>query len=691
MSVPATVSILEGDTFVVSDGRGDIEASPTDTHGLFRRDTRHISKWVLTVDGKRLNPLSTDDLEYFSAQFFLVPGTGTVYVDSKLSVVRRRAVGDGFREEITILNHASQAVDLEVAIAADADFADLFEVKDALAKKGRFYRNVEGNTLVLGYRREKFVRETRIECASDACAFSDQGITFKAHIEPHGQFEAALNIIAVDAEHRNARPKYTSVDSEPRPTGGGTLKQWIEKAPKIETSWRSLERTYHRSLVDLAALRFYSQFAPDEAMPAAGLPWFMAMFGRDSILTSLQAIPFYPELARNTLHVLGMRQGSRFDEFRDEEPGKILHEGRWGELTAFEERPHSPYFGSADATPLFLILLDEYERWTGDKAFIKSLENEARAALNWIDAYGDRDGDGYVEYDRRNQETGLENQCWKDSWDSIAFADGRLGERPLATCEIQGYVYDAKMRCARLAREVWDDQELAQKLQKEASALKARFNVDYWMPARRGFALALDKDKRQVDSLTSNMGHLLFSGIVDAEKADDVVGHLMGDALFSGWGVRTMATTEGRYNPVGYHVGTIWPHDNSIIALGLNRYGRRAEAAAISMGILEAADYFHNRLPEAFAGYPRQDTQFPVEYPTACSPQAWATGAPLLLLRVLLGLEPMGNHLIVEPAIPNSIAHIGLLGIQGGWGKLDAFGRGLLDIGALKPEALVMA
>jgi glycogen debranching enzyme len=296
-----------------------------------------------------------------------------------------------------------------------------------------------------------------------------------------------------------------------------------------------------------------------------------------------------------------------------------------------------------------------------------------------------------VEYDRRNKETGLENQCWKDSWDSIAFADGRLGERPLATCEIQGYVFDAKMRCARLAREIWNDPALADKLQKEALALKARFNADYWMPARRGFALALDKDKRQVDSLTSNMGHLLFSGIVDAEKADDVVRHLMGEDLFSGWGVRTMATTEGRYNPVGYHVGTIWPHDNSMIALGLNRYGRRAEAAAISMGILEAADYFHNRLPEAFAGYPRHETQFPVEYPTACSPQAWATGAPLLLLRVLLGLEPLGNHLLVEPAIPNSIAHIGLLGVQGAWGRLDAFGRGLLETSASKPEALVLA
>ena len=423
---------------------------------------------------------------------------------------------------------------------------------------------------MIGYRREKFVRETRIECATAGCSFTEQGVLFKAHIEPHGEWDVALNIVTVDAKREACQPQVRQRGCRsPARYGGGTLKEWIAKAPQIETSWRSLERTYKRSLVDLAALRFYPGLAPNEAIPAAGLPWFMAMFGRDSIITSLQALPFYPELARTTLRVLGMRQGTRVDHFRDEEPGKILHESRWGELTAFEERPHSPYFGTADATPLFLVLLDEYERWSGDKALVPSSRTQARAALHWIDDYGDRDGDGYVEYDRRNKETGLENQCWKDSWDSIAFADGRLGERPLATCEIQGYVYDAKMRCARLAREIWKDEALAQKLLKEAVGPQGRFNVDYWIPSRRCFALALDKDKRQVDSLTSNIGHLLFSGIVDDDKADDVVGHLMGEELFSGWGIRTMATAEARYNPIGYHVGTIWPHDNSIIALGL--------------------------------------------------------------------------------------------------------------------------
>jgi glycogen debranching enzyme len=406
----------------------------------------------------------------------------------------------------------------------------------------------------------------------------------------------------------------------------------------------------------------------------------MAIFGRDSILTSLQALPFTPELARTTLEVLGQRQGTTYDDFRDEEPGKILHEARLGEMTAFEERPHSPYFGSADATPLFLVLLDEYERWTGDGATVQKLEPEARAALNWIDEFGDLDGDGYVEYNRRNTVSGLENQCWKDSWNSILFADGTLAPLPRACCEIQGYVYDAKLRCARLAREFWGDPGLAEDLEREAAELKERFNREFWIPERGFFALALDGHKRKVDSLTSNIGHLLWSGIADPDKAEQCARHLLGPELFSGWGVRTMGRREGGYNPIGYHVGTVWPHDNSFIAWGLRRYGYREQAARVAWGILEAAPYFRHRLPEAFAGYARERTHFPVEYPTACSPQAWASGAPLLLLRTLLGLEPVGNCLLVDPAIPTAIQRLELLGIRGRWHEMDAFGRGRIEL-----------
>jgi glycogen debranching enzyme len=368
------------------------------------------------------------------------------------------------------------------------------------------------------------------------------------------------------------------------------------------------------------------------------------------------------------------------DDFRDEDPGRILHEMRYGELAAFEERPHSPYYGNADATPLFVVLLDEYERWSGDTKLVRDLEFEARAALNWIDEYADLRGNGYIWYQRRNEKTGLENQCWKDSWDSISYRDGRLPGFPRATCELQGYAYDAKMRGARLARLVWKDDALARRLEKEAADLKRRFNRDFWVEDDEYFALALDTDGEPVDALTSNNGHLLWSGIVDKSKAKAVVRHLMGPRLFSGWGVRTLAEGEGRYNPIGYHVGTVWPFDNSFIAWGLRRYGFKEEAARIAAGILDAAEFFDGRLPEAFGGYERSVTRYPVQYPTACSPQAWSTGTPLLLLRTMLGLEPTGEHLVVDPSLPRGIGHLELLDIRGRWGRLDAFGRGRVDV-----------
>jgi len=368
-------------------------------------------------------------------------------------------------------------------------------------------------------------------------------------------------------------------------------------------------------------------------------------------------------------------QGTTIDDFRDEEPGKILHEARSGETCAFRERPHSPYYGTCDATPLFLVLLDEYHQWTGDDALVRDLEFEARAALEWIDKYGDRNGDGYVEYERRNTDTGLENQCWKDSWNSIVFADGTLSRLPRATCEIQGYVYDAKMRAARLARTLWKDAKLADELEASAGALRRRFNRDYWMEERGCFAVARDGDGRVVDSITSNVGHLLWSGIVEDDKVDRVVKHIMGEKLFSGWGVRTMAAGEGAYNPIGYHVGTVWPFDNSIIALGLNRYGYREESSRIASGILQAARYFDYRLPEAFAGYERDETRFPVEYPTACSPQAWSTGAPLLFLRTMMGLEPRGDRLLVDAALPPEINWLELRGLPWRGGTIDVAGR----------------
>lgn len=677
-----SVSILEGDTFVVSDRRGDIAVAPEEAQGLFQGDTRFLSRWVLTVNGQRPNPLSTDDVNYFSSQFFLVPGTGTIYVDSPMSIVRQRAVGGGFHEDLKVTNHTHKPINLDIRIEAAADFADLFQVKDAeFKRKGEFYDRIESNRLVLGYKRERFVRETWITSSASA-EIDEKGFRFRVHLEPHGEWSTSLDVsAAVDGWGGiKTKPKYKDVHDVPTPNIGMDLESWITKAPQLRSSWRDLERIYERALVDLAALRFFSRFAPGKALPAAGLPWFMALFGRDSLITSFQALPFLPELAASTLEVLALTQGTRHDDFREEEPGKILHEARAGEMTAFEERPHSPYFGSADSTPLFLVLLEEFERWTGKGDLVRRFEAESRASLQWIDKFGDRDGDGYVEYERRNKETGIENQCWKDSWDSIKFCDGTIPPKPIATCEIQGYVYDAKRRSARLAREFWNDPETAARLEKEAADLKRRFNEDFWIPEKQFFALALDGKKRQVDSLTSNVGHLLWSGIADADKADACARQLVGARLFSGWGIRTMAEQEGGYNPIGYHIGTVWPFDNSLVTLGLRNYGYKKEAAQVALANLEAAKYFDYRFPEAFAGYARQETNFPVEYPTACSPQAWSAGAPLLFLRTMLGLEPVGDRLLVDPAVPKQIEWLELLAVRGRWGQADAFARGLVDV-----------
>jgi glycogen debranching enzyme len=659
------IAILDGSTFLVCNERGDIDASPDQPHGFFYRDTRFLSRWTLRANGRPLDVLSTDETAYFAAQVFLVPPGGDVNENPSTSIIRKRTVGDGFHEDVTVINHDPVPLELELRFEAGSDFADLFEVKDALAKKGETFARVDGYELVLGYRREDFVRETHIS-ASQPAEVDERGLTFHLQLDPHSEWSTCIFVHPGGVEI-----KYDHGDEEARPNIGMSLKQWLDQAPRVESDWDPLEHVYERSLIDLAALRFTSELFPDQALPAAGLPWFMTVFGRDSLITSYQALPFAPELAETALRVLARYQGTKVDPFRDEFPGRILHEIRFGELTHFEERPHSPYYGAADTTPLFLILLDEVERWTGNAELVRELEPAARAALAFLDEHGDLDGDGYVEYERA-QETGLENQCWKDSWDSMRFADGTIAKGPMAVCEIQGYVYDAKLRAARLAREIWGDPRLADRLERQAAELRERFNRDFWLEERGHYALALDGEKRPVDALSSNIGHLLWSGVVPEERANAVAAHLLGERLFSGWGVRTMAEGEGGYNPIRYHNGTVWPHDNSLIAAGLARYGFREEAAVVAFATLEAATYFRYRLPEVFAGYRRGRTSFPVEYPTASSPQAWATGAPLLLLRVLLGLEPDGDGLRSNPWLPMQIGRVELSGIRGRWGRADA-------------------
>jgi glycogen debranching enzyme len=668
------IRVLDGNAFVLSQNNGDIEATPSIPTGLFSFDTRFLSLWRLTVNGQRLSALSVKETEYFEAVFYLVPGEPTLYVDAKVSIIRRRSIGGSFGERLTLLNHSRNPVDLVIRIEAGSDFADLFEIKDPTHKKGTTTQRVDNGRLRLTYQRESFRRETLI--SSDQPAQVDEhGLTFRVHIGPHGQWSTNLHVETIGPDGRDIRASLHRRPARATDELRQDLNEWISQAPTLGCDYEPLVTAYRRSLIDLAALRFPPLTPGPYSMPAAGLPWFMTAFGRDSIFTSLQALPFIPGLAVTTLQVLGDGQGTRLDDFREEEPGKIYHETRYGETCAFGEQPHSPYYGGADTTALFVILLDEYELWTGDSASVQRWERRVRAALDWIDDYGDLMGNGFVSYQRRNEQTGLENQCWKDSWDSISYHDGRMPGFPRATCELQGYAYDAKIRGARLARQFWNDHAYADRLERDAAELKRRFNRDFWLEDRGYYALALDPDGKPVDALASNIGHLLWSGIVDESRADRIVQHLLGPSLFSGWGIRTLGTDEGLYNPVGYHNGTVWPFDNSFIAWGLRRYGYREEAARIAGAMIEAAQYFDGRLPEAFAGYDRTLTGYPVQYPTACSPQAWSTGAILLLIRTMLGMQPRGNHLVVEPELPELIGRIELLDVPGRWGRADAFGR----------------
>ncbi|GAA1032582.1 glycogen debranching N-terminal domain-containing protein [Virgisporangium ochraceum] len=630
--------VFDGTTFVVSDGSGDITPDRDHPTGLFHRDTRHLSRWEVRLDGRPLVALNSAD----PASFTLVEPTGTVYRDPTLSLTRDRVVAGGLRESLRLANHGDAAVTVELSVLFEADFADLFEVKDQLRKAGRLTSTVDGDRVVLSYRRADFHRETVVR--APGAFLTARSLTFRVPLEPTGEWtgEVRVEVGPSPAVRR------------PAPLTG---------APRLDTDSPDLERTYRTSVADLAALTFVPlpDLDPDGAAPAAGLPWFMALFGRDSLITSYQALPFAPDLCRGTLRALAACQATTDDPFRDAEPGKIAHELRHGELTHVGDRPHSPYYGSADATPLFLVVLDEYERWTGDAATVRDLEGAARAALAWLD----RD---FVTYDSRNPVSGLPVQCWKDSPDAIVHPDGRFAPLPHATCEIQGYAYDALVRSARLARSCWDDEELARSLETRARALRERFLDRFWLPDRGFYALALDGDDAPVATLTSNIGHLLWSGIVPDEHVDAVVGHLLGPDLFSGWGIRTLAAGQRPYNPMGYHRGTVWPHDTALVVAGLTRYGRRAEAARVATALLEAAPFFDFRLPEVFVGTDRGGA--PVAYPTACSPQAWAAGTPLLLLRALLGLEPDGDRLTVDPYVPSG--RLGLRDVPGRWGRADA-------------------
>ena len=651
----ANLLLLDGSTFFVSEENGDVEANQP--QGFFFKDVRHLSEWRLLVDGEPVQPLTSRAVDYFSGRVVAAPEGK----DPPLTVERDRFVTEGAHEDIVVANHSSEERLLELDLCFAADFADVLEAQQPGAYGSKTKIEVGARSVTLSFEQDGFRRGTRLSFNRQGELRRDRA-TFKVAIEPQGKWKLCVDLTPIEgAKPRRPLLQCNSFGAA-EPEMPLTLQEWLDQAPELEGK-DDLQHVYHRSLVDLASLRI----RPREedlrwAMPAGGVPWFLAVFGRDSLIASYQALPFQPTLARATLETLAEAQAAERDDFRDAEPGKILHELRRGKLVALGLDPHGPYYGTHDATQLFLILLDEYERWTGDEAFVRKLEPNARRALDWIDEHGDLDGDGYLEYESRSAK-GLRNHCWKDSDEAIQFADGRTAKTPIATCEIQGYTYDARLRAARLARELWSDDDLAADQERKAKRLRERFNRDFWDDERGYYVLALDGGKHPVDAIASNAGHLLWSGIVPRSRARVVADRLLRDDLFSGWGIRCLSSEMRGYNPLEYHAGTVWPHDSAICAEGMRRYGLREHAGRVCAAVLDAAVAFEHRLPEVFAGFTRDETNIPVPYPDALAPQAWSAGAPLLALRTLLALDVVDGKLRAYPRVPRQLGRIRLEGV----------------------------
>ena len=632
-------SVVSPGAYAVSDGSGDFDGEAG--QGLFYRDMRHLSGLALRVNGE---PLVSEGFQDNGAvaEFRLA--------SSGLRILRRRRVGGGMEEALEISNHSDEEMEVTLTLELAADFRDVYEVRDYAhpSARGELSEEYGEDYLRFAYRREDFSRGTVVRVSGgDAEPEVEQGrISCFCRLDP-GESKDIRVSVTLEEDGREVRLP------ESAPLFGA--------APRLETGWEALRRSWERSVVDLESLSFDA--GEGLLIPAAGAPWFMALFGRDSLITGYQTMILSPEPAKNTLRALARWQADARDDYTDAEPGKIPHELRVGELAFFDETPETPYYGTADATPLFLVLLSEVWRWTGDDAFVRELERAARKALAWILDEAAR-VNGYVVYETRST-GGLKNQGWKDSEGSMVFRDGTRAEDPIALCEVQGYVYDSFLRTAELAEAVWKDERLARDLREKAADLKARFDRDFWMPDRNYYALALDGKGRQVDSITSNAGHLLWSGMVPEGKARLVADRLVGDAMFSGWGIRTMAAGEGDYDPDSYHNGSVWPHDNALIAEGLRRYGFREEANWVVVSLLEAAEHFNYRLPEVFGGHPREEGSTPVEYPTSCSPQAWAAGTIPSLVRTMFGIDPdpETRRLSADPATPGVVGHLRLEGV----------------------------
>jgi glycogen debranching enzyme len=652
-----TVTLVEGSTFCISNSSGDIGDRPAE--GLFFRDTRLLSRLILSVNQSETESLSADLPDPFSAVFVnrCLPKPGQA--DSTLIIFRSRYVGRGMREDIKVMNFGKEAAYCSMELLVDCDFSDLFAVKEGrVTKENGFVPVCEVNddTLIYSYKRGSVSKGLQIHVSNEA-KLSEGIIHFELVIPAKGEWSTCIEFSPV-IDSNKITPRYVCGQPVEHSTPYERLSKWRSQVPLITTDHDTIDKVVERSLEDLGALRIFDPDYPERTVVAAGAPWFMTVFGRDSILTSWMALLADPDLALGVLQTLARFQGEKLDPINDEAPGKILHEMRFGEASGLSLGGGSIYYGTADATPLFVMLLGELRRWGLARELVDELLPHADRALEWIEEYGDLDGDGYVEY-LRGSDRGLANQGWKDSFDSMRYINGDIATPPIALCEVQGYVYGAYLARAHFAREVGDTHNV-EKYGRKAQELKKKFNEDFFIEEKGWFAMGLDAEKKHIDALSSNMGHCLWTGIIENEKAEIVAKKLLGPELFSGWGIRTMGANMGGYNPVSYHCGSVWPHDNAIIAAGLMRYGFVEEAHRVIKSLLEVAAQAQGRLAELYSGFSKDEVSAVVRYPTSCSPQAWAAASPLLAVRTLMRFEPWipQKKLWISPSLFEGINYL---------------------------------
>jgi glycogen debranching enzyme len=676
---PPRLTINHGHSVLVTEQDGQI-GWPTDK-GLYDLDTRLISSWQLFADGESWDLLNSGNITHCVSKMFLInraiaTQTGSIPAGS-IGLEIGRCLTDGLHEDLDLVNHGAETVQFNLEIAIRSDFADLFEVKSGrIVRRGQITTEWSSSRARLrtAYVNEDFRRAITISAkgSSSAPVYANGRISFDVRLERRQAWHTCL-LYEFGTDGRNARAPKHCVHEHLASEAGKHRDGWREKTLKITTSNEEFYRFYRQAIEDMSALRLPISGTDHLGfVPAAGVPWFVGLFGRDSLIVSLQNGPIYPDFARGSLDVLGRYQARVRDDYRDAEPGKIMHELRTGELAHFKLIPHTPYYGTADATPLYLIVLHNAWRWTGDASLLDRHMDTAERCLEWIDEFGDRDGDGFQEYQTRSS-AGYENQGWKDSGEALVNVDGSLVKGPKALCELQGYVYDAWVRMA----DIYDARrrpDRAALLRAKADKLFERFNDAFWDEERGFYAFALDGEKKPVWSVASNPGHCLWSGIVPPDRAERVARRLLAPDMWSGWGIRTLSDAHPAYDPHSYQRGSVWPHDNGLIALGFRRYGLAEEAAMIARDVSEAASFFmQHRMPELYAGLQRSPMSFPVQYQGANVPQAWAAGSCFSLLLALLGLQPdaPSGKLYIDPFLPKWMPDVALEGLRIGDSAVD--------------------